>query len=128
MSGDFADSGIHQSGDTFEWTFTDAGTYDSKPGLHPNMQATIVMDPNAPRITWVARAHDAAIGTASLVWECRQQRLEPRVRGTLIDPVAETRNDRRGHRDAGRLQRIRAGPHRSDRDHGIPVAVNHGHW
>ena len=48
VTGDFADSGILQSGDTFEWTFTDAGTYDYICNLHPDMQAQIVVDPNAP--------------------------------------------------------------------------------
>lgn len=48
VTGDFADSGILQSGDTFAWTFTDAGTFTYICNLHPQMEATIVVDPNAP--------------------------------------------------------------------------------
>ena len=35
-------------GATAEWTFTDAGTFTYICNLHPQMQATIVVDPNAP--------------------------------------------------------------------------------
>jgi len=48
VTGDFADSGILESGDTFAWTFTDPGTFDYVCALHPDMQATIVVDPEAP--------------------------------------------------------------------------------
>jgi plastocyanin len=50
VTGDFADSGILNSGDTFEWTFTDPGSYDYLCSLHPDMQATIIVDPNAPPV------------------------------------------------------------------------------
>jgi plastocyanin len=47
VTGDFADSGILEPGQTFEWSFTDAGTFPYLCSLHPQMTAEIIVDPNA---------------------------------------------------------------------------------
>lgn len=48
VSGDFGDSGILDPGGTFEFTFTDAGTFAYFCAIHPEMQGEIIVDPNAP--------------------------------------------------------------------------------
>jgi plastocyanin len=50
VTGDFADSGIMETDGTFEWTFTDPGTYAYICALHPAMEAQIIVDPNAPPV------------------------------------------------------------------------------
>lgn len=47
VTGDFDDSGILEPGQTYEWTFTDAGTFPYVCSLHPQMTAEIIVDPNA---------------------------------------------------------------------------------
>lgn len=38
------DSGLLSSGDTFEYTFDEPGTYDYTCTIHPSMQATIIVE------------------------------------------------------------------------------------
>ncbi len=47
-TGDFGDSGILDPGQTFEFTFNDAGTFAYFCAIHPDMQGEIIVDPNAP--------------------------------------------------------------------------------
>ncbi|MDQ3654613.1 MAG: cupredoxin domain-containing protein [Chloroflexota bacterium] len=47
-TGDFGDSGILDPGQTFEFTFTDPGTFAYFCAIHPDMQGEISVDPNAP--------------------------------------------------------------------------------
>ena len=47
VSGDFGDSGILDPGATFEFTFTEAGTFPFVCAIHPEMQGEIIVDPNA---------------------------------------------------------------------------------
>jgi plastocyanin len=48
VSGDFADSGTLEPGQTFSFTFTEPGTYPYRCLFHPGMTGEIVVDPDAP--------------------------------------------------------------------------------
>lgn len=48
VTGDFGDSGILDPGQTFEFTFNDAGTFAYICNVHPSMTGEIIVDPNAP--------------------------------------------------------------------------------
>jgi len=43
-SEDMFDSGLLSSGDTFEYTFDEAGTFDYTCTIHPSMQGTIIVE------------------------------------------------------------------------------------
>jgi len=43
VTGTFADSGVIQSGETFSFTFTEAGTFDYACQLHPQMTGQVVV-------------------------------------------------------------------------------------
>ena len=48
VTGDFGDSGILDPGATFEFTFTEAGTFAYVCAIHPEMKGEIIVDQNAP--------------------------------------------------------------------------------
>lgn len=68
VTGDFADSGILEPGQTFSHTFAEAGEYGYVCSIHPNMVGTVSVDTNVsiepPRSTPVG----SAVGSPQGVW------------------------------------------------------------
>ena len=65
VTADGFDSGIMSPGDTFEWRFSEAGTYDYVCALHPGMDGRIVVEAAASETDIAATTAGAAGSTGS---------------------------------------------------------------